>query len=230
MLYLITGNMKRNKTAAHLAEALAKNKVMIIDEIKEELGGVSTATAFRRLRCIRYRRSYNHNGRFYSIDEPEKYDEIGLWSYKGIRFSQDSDLTATVYRLIHESEEGRTQRELRDILGVRVQNTLQVLLRRRKVKRSQVRGVYVYLSSRPKVKQEQLRSRETKIANAEKQQEQLSTVVAEVVIEILLILVRQPGMTEAEIMTRLQGRSPPVSIEQVRWVFERYQLGQKKGH
>ncbi|MCF7979549.1 MAG: hypothetical protein K9L82_16375 [Chromatiaceae bacterium] len=52
-----------------------------------------------------------------------------------------------------------------------------------------------------------------------------------VVIQVLLALIRHPGLGPAEVVRSLRGHSPPIVLEQVVAVFARYALEEvgKKG-
>ena len=136
-----------NERYLRLLAAFRTKTVLAWDEIRKVLGNVSEATARRALRKIPYRTSYNHNGRHYTLFEEGMFDRWGLWSHEGIRVSRDGALTATVERLVHESEAGWTRRELQELLGVSVQTVLTTLRERGKVDRVRVGPVYVYLSA-----------------------------------------------------------------------------------
>jgi hypothetical protein len=52
-----------------------------------------------------------------------------------------------------------------------------------------------------------------------------------VVIQVLLILIRHPGLRTGDVSHRLKGQSPPITMQHVRVVFDRYNLddaGEKK--
>lgn len=206
-----------------LVVALQSQQVLTLERIREILGGVSTATAFRRLRTIPYRTSYNHNGRFYALYEEEKFDRWGLWSHRGVRVSRDGSLTATVARLVREAEAGWTQRELQELLGVRVRTVLASLLERGQITRERLGRVFVYLH--PEAQEAQARQRRERLEAAPPAR----AVAPETVIEVLLVLIRHPGQDPPAVARRLKDRSPPVTLGEVRWVFDRYELGQKKG-
>lgn len=206
-----------------LVVALQSQQVLTLEQIREILGGVSTATAFRRLRTIPYRTSYNHNGRFYTLDEEAKFDRWGLWSHRGVRVSRDGSLTATVARLVREAEAGWTQRELQELLGVRVRTVLATLLARGQITRERLGKVFIYLC--PEAREAQARQRRERLDATPPAR----AVAPETVIEVLLVLIRHPGRDPTAVARRLRDRSPPVTLGQVRWVFDRYELGQKKG-
>ena len=65
--------MAHARSAETLLELFALETVVDLPRIQGALGDVSSMTAFRYLRQIPYRRSYNHNGRYYGLHEPARY-------------------------------------------------------------------------------------------------------------------------------------------------------------
>jgi hypothetical protein len=175
---------------------------------------------------LEYRRSYNHNGRFYTLFKVSRFDRWGLWSWRDVYFSVDGSLRNTVRRLIHEAEAGMTHRELQDRLGVRVQNTLASLLKTGDVARQREREVFVYVHPDSGVRGQQLEGRRTAAKTAGQPEPE---VTDEIVIEVLLQLIRHPGLQPSDAARRLRGRSPPITLAQVEAVYARYDLGQKGG-
>lgn len=203
--------------------AFRTRPVLTFEELREVLGGVSEATARRALRGIAYVTSYNRNGRYYTLHDESKFDRWGLWSYQGVRVSRDGTLTATVERLVGESPAGWTRRELQELLGVSVQTVLTTLRRRGKVDRARVGPVYVYVLA-AKASQQLEQRRQMKALK-----QRCSEATLEVVVAVLLVLIRHPGSTAADVVRRLKGHSPAIHLEEVKNVFERYDLAQKKG-
>lgn len=179
-------------------------------------------TVFRYLRKVSYRRSYNKNGRFYTLHDPDRYDRHGLWNSGDVFFSVDGSLPATVLRLVREAEAGATHDELRQVLRVRVHNMLLDLVSKAKVVRERLGDLFVYVDAEPSRCAEQLGNRGALIASGEDGAAELADAV---VIEVLLVLIRHPGSTAGDVARRLQGRSPPVVRWQVDAVFTRYGLG-----
>jgi hypothetical protein len=211
-----------------LTKLFAKQKVVDLPAIRGALGGASVQTAFRYLQLVPYRRSYNHNGRYYALYRACRFDRFGLWSFDGIHFSVDGSLRNTVRRLVHEAPAGATHSELQRQLQLRVHNTLLELWRKAEIGRESLAGFYLYLHPEGTVREAQLARRREQLAA-----EQAETEVTDaVVIEVLLILIRYPGARLAEVVRRLRGRSPPIKAEHVRVVFDRYDLehlGEKGG-
>jgi len=210
-----------------LADLLRSKPVVDLATIQWALGGVSHMTVFRYLRQVPYRRSYNKNGRYYCYYDPSRYDRFGLWSWEDIHFSVDGSLKQTVRRLVHEAVAGATQHELQERLRVRVYNTLLDLLHQGEIDRDRLARVYFYLHPDPRVGAAQREQRCARLArDAEDQGAELSDAV---VIQVLLTLIRHPGLVPEEIARRLRGHSPPVSRAQVETIFARYALGEKGG-
>lgn len=217
--------MSSRRSPEALVNLLKAKPVVDLPTIRAELGGVSHMTAFRYLRRVPYRRSYNHNGRFYCFYDPTRHDRFGLWSWQDVHFSVDGSLKRTVRRLVHEAVAGLTQRELQERLRVRVYNTLLGLLREEEITRERLAKVYVYLHADPNVRAAQCAEREGELLR-DAQSEPISEAV---IIQVLLTLIRHPGLGPEEVVRRLRGHPPPVERAQVEAIFARYALGEKGG-
>jgi hypothetical protein len=215
-----------SRSREQLQELFRANTVVQLGEIQTALDDASRATAFRYLKQVPYRSSYNHNGRYYTRHDPAQYDRFGLFSHQGILFSRDGSLSATVVRAVQEAEAGLTQRELRERLRVRVQVVLAETMRRGMIDRERVERWFVYTHADPNIREAQLQNRRASIVAA------VAEISDVVIIQILLTLLRHPGSDAADVMRHLHGHSPPIAMEQVRAVFDRYDLdnlGEKGG-
>ena len=219
--------MAKPELTQALLDLFADETVVDVLGIRQAIGGLSAMTAFRYLREVDYRRSYDHNGRYYTLFVPTCFDRWRLWSWKDVHFSVDGSLRNTTRRMVLESTEGITQRELQDRLHVRVQNTLTDLLRKTDVERERVDDVFVYVHVDSGVREGQLRGRRKRIEAAD--QAAAAEVNDEIVIQVLLQLIRRPGSQAIDVTRRLRRRSPPVTAVQVEAVFSRFRLGQKRG-
>lgn len=220
--------MPKLRSPDKLLELFADQTVVDLPAIQRALGEVSVQTAFRYLKLVPYRRSYNRNGRFYTLYKKSRFDRSGLWSFDGIHFSADGTLRNTVRRLVHEATAGATHRELQLQLQLRVHNTLLELWRADEIAREALTGFYVYLHPEDAVQQAQLARRHKQLATREVEAE----VTDAVVIEVLLVLIRHPGARVAEVVRRLRGHSPPIRAAHVRVVLDRFdleRLGEKGG-
>ena len=205
--------------------------VVEFKDIQRALDNASRATCFRYLQQVPYHRSYNSNGRYYTRKDPTRYDRFGLFSYGAILFSRDKTLGETIRRLVWESEAGWTQRELQDVLRVRVQVVLLHTFHQGKVEREKVHGFYVYLHPNPAVRAAQLNRRQERASFDVPATEAEPEIGDAVIIQILLTLLHHPGAKAADVVRYLRGHSPPITMAEVRLVFDRYELDEigKKG-
>ena len=190
-------------------------------------------TAFRYLRLVAYRRSYNHNGRYYTLHEPSRYDRYGLWSLGDIHFSAAGSLTATVRRMVHEADAGATHREVESRLRTRAHNTLLDLVRRREITRERVAELYLYLHIDSEVRAAQIERRGERGRGPEPGDGCAGSEIDDTTaIQVLLVLLRHPGDRAEGVARRLRGHEPPITFPQVRAVFALYDLdavGEKGG-
>ena len=222
-----------SRSPERLLELLATTEVVEFHDLQHALGQASPATTFRYLSQIPYHRSYNYNGRFYTAQDRRRYDRYGLFAIGDIYFSRHGTLARTVQRLVEESRAGWTQRELQELLRVRVQPLLLAAVRSAGLAREKLDGLYVYLHAQRSVGAAQLQRRgEQRRSQAATSGEGSLEVSEAVVIQILLTLIRHPGSDVAQVVRRLRGHSPPISTPEVRLVFARYELdnfGEKGG-
>jgi hypothetical protein len=142
-----------------LAELLRKQKVATLSELKAALGTAVDITVFRKLKELGYRSSYSHGGSYYTLEEIPHFDERGLWSHRGTHFSARGTLVSTLEALVEESEGGCLASELEPILHVSVKETLLQLIRKARLTRDKVSGLYVYCSCSRRRRKQQLLTR-----------------------------------------------------------------------
>src|SRR5438128_1772362 len=107
-----------------LVELLEKKRILTLDRIARALGQPSRVTVFRKLAQLGARASYSHRGGYQTLDRIAEYDENGLWTFHGVRFSKHGTLMQTIVYLVERSREGCFASELQDLLQVRVHNAL----------------------------------------------------------------------------------------------------------
>ena len=138
---------------------LRQHKIATLDELKEELGTAVNSTVFRKLAELSSRTSYSHRGKYYTLDEIARFDQLGLWSFRSVFFSRHGTLLRTCEILVNESEAGYATDELENILHVGVKDPLRKLARENRIHRKKVAGRYVHCAVAPSARQEQLRAR-----------------------------------------------------------------------
>ncbi|MDE0102429.1 MAG: hypothetical protein OXN89_08610 [Bryobacterales bacterium] len=90
-----------HRTSDLLSEALAAPQPLTFPQLQQALLGASRSTTFRYLSEVDYLRSYNCNGRFYTLFDAERFDRFGLLSIGTARLSRDRTLTRTVPTVWH---------------------------------------------------------------------------------------------------------------------------------
>jgi len=143
---------------------LQRQKIATLAELKGSLGTSATMTVFRKLKALGYRTSYSDRGKYYTLAHIPRFDERGLWSYRGVWFSREGNLLATARRFVEEADAGFTAGDLQGLLSVEVKQPLLQLYRRKCIDREDLGGTYVYFSMEPGVRREQRLRRENRQA------------------------------------------------------------------
>lgn len=213
------------RTPEMLVKLLRSNAVVTFEDMQAALGDASRATTFRYLKQVPYLRSYNHNGRYYTLLDVGGFDRWGLASHGDVHFSRDGTLGATIKRLVRESTAGWTQRELQALLHVRVQVLLLDAVRQGELQREMLDWFYLYLHADPAIAETQRDARQAQF-DVHRAGEATAAVALDsvVIIAVLLVLLRHPGSTPTQVTRYLHGHSPPVTRAQVAEVFARYAL------
>ncbi len=144
-----------------LRALLLRNQIATLDELKQALGAAVDVTVFRKLKPLDYLVSYSHRGRYYTLREIARFDDMGLWSQEDIWFSRFGTLLATAERFVNHSPRGYFADELAHALHVEVQDALHQLTQQRRVTREMVSGLYLYTAIDRAIQRGQLLTRRT---------------------------------------------------------------------
>jgi hypothetical protein len=129
-----------------LIELLERERILSLKRVAVALGKPSRTTLFRKLAEVGGRASYSHRGQYQTLDRIAKYDENGLWSFRGVHFSRRGTLLETIVYLVERSETGYFASELQALLQVRVHNALAQLYGAKLLERDQHADQYLYIS------------------------------------------------------------------------------------
>lgn len=124
-----------------------ERKVLTLPAIKQAVHTNSTMTIYRKLSKLGYQTSYSHSGKYYTLPDIADYDQHGLWEFNGIYFSAYGKLAPTIEQVVNFSPAGYFAAELTELLHVFVYNELQKIARRGKLRREQLGGEFLYLST-----------------------------------------------------------------------------------
>ncbi len=142
-----------------LRELLLRQRVATMEELKATLGTDADLTVLRKLKELSYYTSYSHRGRYYTLEEVTRFDELGLWSFNGVRFSKHGTLIRTIEYLVESSEAGYFANELESLLRVSVKDALRKLSKTGRLYREKVDNRWLYCSSDPHRQKRQLSCR-----------------------------------------------------------------------
>ena len=153
---------------SRLVKWFEKERILTWDRITQALGNPSRITIFRKLAQLGARASYSHRGRYQTLDRIAQYDENGLWSFQGVRFSRHGTLVQTLVSLVEQSPQGCLASELQALAQVRVHNALAHLYATQRLDREPLAHEYLYLSPTGGQEQREMRSKASQQALARK--------------------------------------------------------------
>jgi hypothetical protein len=147
-----------------MAALLRQQKVATMPELMAALGTEATRTVFRKLRELAYRTSYSHRGRYYTLDEIAEFDDLGLWSWRDVRFSIHGTLLSTATAIVESAEQGYYVEELDNLLHVGTKDALRQLARDGHLAREKIGGRLLYCAAGASRRRDQLVGRRTLLA------------------------------------------------------------------
>jgi len=144
-----------------LIEVFEKQKIATIKQLKKALNSTSSMTIFRKLKQLDYLSSCSHSGKYYTLKNIPKFDQMGLWFHKSILFSLHCSLAETIKNLVEKSNDGYSALELEKLLKVKPNEVLLKLMNEKFVIRKKIEGNYIYFSTckSERIKQEMSRER-----------------------------------------------------------------------
>ena len=206
-----------------LEKLFQRRLVMDIHTLKKLCKGRSRRSLFRDMAFLGYISSYSHAGKFYTLRTIPNFDQYGLWHYDEVSFSKYGTLKSTIRVIVSESSEGFTHKELKKLLRIRVQNTLNDLLKKNAITREPVKNLYLYLCHDRKIASIQIAQRRKQLEETRR----ISTLDPSTTIEVLLELLSSEDWQPKTISDRLKVRDVMVSAIQVKEIFFRYNIKKK---
>ncbi len=83
--------MVRPRRELDVVDTFRAPRVLTLEQLRGRLRS-SRSTVLRRLDEHGYYSSYNHSGRFLTVEEVADFDSRGLWVWKTARFSRHGNL------------------------------------------------------------------------------------------------------------------------------------------
>ena len=207
--------------------------VLRLEDVMGHLKKSRTST-MRYFREAGYHTSYNCAGEYYTLEGIPTFDGNGLWKYRDAFFSSHGTLRDTAIGLVGSSEFGYTHDELRELLGIRMYNTLLGLVNDGLIDRRDFGGEYVYVSRSNGEGQfaarEGLPPKAREIKKPAKRAPGITPAAGlKETIEVLLAYIG--GHTKAEsVYGHLYRKGVSITPNQIRAIFECYGLGKKNSN
>jgi len=192
---------------SYLLNVIKKEKVMTIEQLNQLLN-CSSRTAQRRLKQWQAYRSYNQNGRFYTLPDIAKFDEQGLWKYKDVFFSQYGNLKDTVIRLVENSIMGLEASEIGEILGLLPRSFMSHFRSMPGLCREKCQGRFVYFSDKQDIYVRQKRDRRQLLTTGAKKLPPDSDAVL-----ILVDQIKHPHCSIEQCAMRLRKKVKHIRID-----------------
>ena len=123
--------------------------------------------------------------------------------------------------MVEAADDGRTHGELQERLRLRVHDTLLDLVQKGEIAREALDQLFLYISADLQIGSAQLRRRRAQMNPAPLPLD-TSTVIA-----VLVTVIRREARRPEDALAHLRAEGRPVTLEQVREVFERYELGKQ---
>ncbi len=214
--------MARPRKEIALVKVFLAPRVLTVEQLCQRFVA-SLSTVIRRLNEHGYYSSYNHSGRFLTIEEVADFDSRGLWIWKTARFSRHGNLKDTIQHFVESSEEGMIHRELVTVLGVQTHNPLLELVEERKTHRERIGPTFVYLSSKPSIRRRQVGRRKSLLKEGHTPQPTSRQIIA-----TLLELIKDPKARQDQIVRRCQTSGVSISDRLVDVIFDTYDLDKQR--
>jgi len=189
-----------------------------------EVAGLIRRTIHTARRCLKTRkvhRSYNKNGRYYTLPDVPSFDANGLWRWRGVLFSRYGNLTQTVIELIRRSEAGLDATEVGERIGLAPRSFLSAFAGHPGLRREKMQGRFIYYAADPSLYSQQ-RQRRSLMSPTRREPSELEAVA------ILVEKIKHPALSVEELCQRLRKRKLLVEPEMIWNLFARHGLSVKK--
>ena len=200
---------------------LHSNKVANLKQIADSLNS-SIRTAQRKLTSWNVYRSYNKNSSYFTLTGIPKFNQNGLWKYKGIFFSKHGNLKKTVSYLVCNSLKGLNANEIGNILGISSRSFISYFNNIKDLQREKHEGIIIYFSEESTIYKEQKAQREQVI-----KEKLLELPSNDICIAVLVDLIKHPGGSVNACWQRLQRRDIKIKIEEIKKLLSHHGIKKK---
>ena len=201
--------------ADRLRKLFQRRMCWMIGELAEALG-CAVISVRRLLKQVGYFHSYTHNGKFYTLESVPRFNPEGIWRHRGIGFSKQGSLIATLIYLIGRSRAGLSAKELAEKLEHPCHALLTNLYKNGQLDRIKVAGQFRYLGVEPR-----LNHRQRAQAQAARPPTPPAALSTQAALLVLVEHVKNPSLSFEQIASCVQKhRQMAVAPESIRRFFD----------
>lgn len=187
-----------------------RSRIMTVTQLAQILD-CSIPTVRNRLRSWRALTSYNRNGRYYALPNVAKFDEHGLWKYKGVCFSRWGTLINTIPQLVKHSASGLDASEIGRLVGLPPRSFMAQLRNVQGLRREKVEKRFVYYADEDHT----YRSQRTRRAEQSKTMPTNLPSDTEAIF-ILVDRIKHPEFSEQQCAQRLRSKGNSIGVVAIR--------------
>lgn len=186
-------------------QSFKNKKITTVNQLAGWLS-CSVVAARRRLKSWKTITSYNLNGRYYTLPEVARFNELGLWQYQGAFFSKHGNLKQTLIHLVTHSAQGLSGSELGETLGLQPRSFLSHFRDHPAIYREHLMGRWVWFSADHKSREQQV---QTRLSEGDIRASPLPSNSEAVM--ILVDLIKHPNSRVEEIARRLMSKQTHIN-------------------
>lgn len=201
------------ETLQSIEKLFVEKKALTLQNLSGYLN-VSVRTIQRMLSSLDMIRSYDHNGRYFSLEKLARFNSMGIWEYKNIHFSKFGTLKNTLVAIINNSSQGMDAIQIKDVLGVDTRSFLFQYKDASGIKREKIGNHYVYFSSEQQRFSRQLSNRKQGLAS--RAQAPLEGTTA---ISVLVATIKHPDFTFGQLSRHLSKQGIKIKPELIQDFF-----------
>jgi len=207
---------------------LRDKKIMTVDALAGGLN-CSRNTVFLKLAGIGCITSYSHNRRYVALLEHAQFSQFGLWEYDSKWFSRWDGVRPTIKHLVDGSPQGLTAGEINDMLHVRANTQLGILVKGGEIVRVKEGRNQVYFSANESVRMNQMQNRKIHLEGKISIGKTLPQYISKTdLLKILCVIVKYHATKKEDMEQLLREEGTVVKKRTVDWVFKRFDI-EKKG-
>ena len=204
-------------------QAFGEQQCWMIEALAAHMG-YAVVSVRRFLKQIGYYRSYNDNGKWYTLHTIPRFDAYGIWLYEQIGFSREGSLTATILSLVRKSPLGLSAAELSAILHRRSHAVLTMMHKSGRIEQVKYGPEFRYLCADQTINARQRRALRPRLS--ESPAEPLSEEAA---VFVLVAYIKDSALSFAELARQLrQEKQIRLSARTIADFFARQGIKKKR--